>query len=160
MGVNPVVGQPGTAADFSVVMTNPHGGPIGGVSAVVTLPPGVEFVGASGAPDGSSYDAGSHTVTLLVGTMQAGQTTSMTIQVRVRDAAAAGSTLTATAAIWHDTLNCMSVSATLTLTPLGIPVTGAGPGLEELSGLLGSLLAAAAVLTAGWVTVRRTLRGR
>lgn len=114
--------------------------------AVLTdpLPPHTTFAAASG---GGSYDAGTNTVTWSLGTIPAGASGAVTLNVLVASSTTSGTMIENTATLAADGQQPLTASSSSTVAgqPISQVPAVSGPGLA----LLAALLAAA-----GWLRLR------
>jgi hypothetical protein len=159
MAASPAQGLPGGLLRFTVQVSNPHGGDIPAATIATELSSLAEFVGATATVGQAAYDPATRTVSLVLPALTPGQNVTLTIEVRVAANAPAGSQVTAASNAIVEGFSCLRSAASMTVTPAGIPVTGFGPGPQELMGLLlAGLGVAGAGLAAGWVVAGRVAR--
>ena len=119
--------------------------------------PGTEYVSATSSQGQPSHQASNNSVALNLGTLAPGQTVEMNVRMRISATAAAGSAVTAVVGAGANSTDCVTAGVTVTITPAGIPVTGSGPGWNEIRMmLLAGLGLLAVVLVAGWSLSQRT----
>jgi hypothetical protein len=161
ISASPAQGLPGTQSVFIVRASNPHTSEVNALSLTTSFTPGAEVTGARSNLGQPSFTPGGSSVTLGVGNLPAGQTVEIVIDVRLADNVAPGSTVAANVSANVVGYDCTQSSASVTITPLGIPVTGFGPGWAELRALLiGGLSLLALLLVAGFVVTNRAARPR
>jgi len=130
---------------YTLIATNPNSISIDEVSTSDTLPRQLDFVGASTDQGQFTFDAGSNTITFLIGTLGPGQRVVMTIRTRVNALAQPGDQLRNAAIInVGPAPRGTSNVVVLTLTPGSVPGTGLPP---DYSSLFTWILVVLAVLT-------------
>jgi uncharacterized repeat protein (TIGR01451 family) len=139
-------GTPGQSVSYVVTLRNNGPSDLPAVTLVATLPAGVTFTSANSAQGDAQHDASARTVTLAVLALGAGQEAVINIQAQIPADAQAGSLAAINVSVLESGVVCGHATATTTITPTGIPVTGGGPGLREvqlmlLAGLTGALAA-------------------
>jgi hypothetical protein len=157
----PAQGLPGGQSVLTVRASNPHTSDVSTLSLTTSLSPGATVVGARSNLGQPSFQPGGNSVTLVVDSLPAGQTVELVIDVRLADNVAPGGTVSASVNATVMGFACVQASTALTITPAGIPVTGAGPGWGELRVMLfAALTLAAGSLWAGRLVLRKRLARR
>ena len=163
LGISAAPGQalPGTEVAYTLVLNNPHNAAVADVNLTASLSALAEYLGASANQGQPAYQAGSNSVVLAVGTLAPGQTVQMTINVRLAANAPASSRVNVSASATVAGNPCLQAGAGVTITPAGIPVTGVGPGWEELRVMLfGGLTLIGALVWVGRTAGRRLFARR
>jgi hypothetical protein len=161
VSADPGQALPGTEVAFTVVINNPHNVAITDVTVSTSLGALAEYLGASANQGQPAYQAGNNSIVLAVGTLAPGQTVQMTINARLAANAPASSRVNASASATVAGNTCLQAGAGVTITPAGIPVTGVGPGWEEMRVMLfGGLTLLGALVWVGRSAGRRLFARR
>ena len=154
MSAAPPQALPGTEGAYSVRLNNPHGTALNNVTINIALPALAQYLNAT-ASAGTPIAQGNG-VSLALGSLPAGGVVEMTVRVLFAASAPASAPVTAGASVTVGAFTCLQGSATVTMTPAGIPVTGGGPGLAEIQVMAFTL----AALVGGAVLAGRFVRAR
>lgn len=132
MSAAPPQAVPGTEAVFTARAVNSHAVDVPNFTMSIALPPGATFVNVFSSQGQPTYQPGSHAVDLVLGSLGANQSVDMTVRVVLPASAVPGSTVTASGSAGVAGSRCLQATSSVTVTPSGIPVTGAGPGWGEI----------------------------
>jgi hypothetical protein len=152
----PAQALPGTEAAFTVRVTNPHAFNVDQVSVSTSLAAMAQFVSATSTQGQPVFQAGNNSVVLDLGTLTAGQSVDVTVRVLLAANAPASSQVGVSSSVSVAGQTCLQAAGAVTITPAGIPVTGGGPGWEEIR----VMLLAGLTLIVGAVWAGRQLLGR
>jgi uncharacterized repeat protein (TIGR01451 family) len=157
----PAQALPGTEVVFTVRLTNPHATELSQANVSAALPAGAVFVSATATQGQPVYQPATNSVDLTGLTLAASQSVDVSLRIQLPATAAAGSTLVVNAGAGVNGSSCVQASGAVTITPAGIPVTGIGPGWEDLrSMVLAGLGLLAVLLVAGWSVSQRVTSRR
>jgi uncharacterized repeat protein (TIGR01451 family) len=157
----PAQALPGTEAAYTLLVSNPHTVDITQVTVSTSLSNLAQYVSATASQGQPVFQGDSNSVSLAIGTLVPGQTVQLVVRVRLSAEAPASSPVTASASAAVNGVTCIQASATVIVTPAGIPVTGGGPGWHEIRVmLLAGLSLAAGTLWAGRLVVRKRFARR
>jgi uncharacterized repeat protein (TIGR01451 family) len=151
---------PGELVVFTATVKNPHQNVLSGVIVTETLSSLIEYQGATATKGQPVYDSQTRVVTLDIGTLAAGQSVVLVVTGRVSAQAKALNQVTSITQVCQAGGCCSTAGATANVIPAGIPVTGDGPGGQEISVILLAALGAAMVMLSGVGAVVRHGRRR
>jgi uncharacterized repeat protein (TIGR01451 family) len=144
------VARIGDTVTFTLTVTNPNAAPVTNVTVSDSLPAQLDFISVTTTFGSCAYDAGAHAVNCNLGMLAPHQVVTITIQTRVNDKARPPETLRNLMRIGDS-----QAEDSVIIIPDEIPVTGKGPGLQELLVIAALATLAASFPLALWLWRRR-----
>jgi uncharacterized repeat protein (TIGR01451 family) len=158
--VNIEQATPGDPAEFVVTVANPNSIEIPNVAVSDPLPALVIFVSAAASQGALTYDAGSHAVTVDIGTLAPGQVVEIRIQTRVSEQAQPPDEIRNVARLLRNGVPAGESGPSITVViPKTLPAAGEGPGPDEIiSMVIVGVAVGILVFIIVWIILRRNRR--
>jgi uncharacterized repeat protein (TIGR01451 family) len=155
--VDPALALPGELVVYTLTVTNPSNAPATAVVVSDTVPSVLQIIGATTTQ--GTFTISGQVVIFNIGTVNPGQTVTLTVTARLRDDAPAPSDVTNTGELRHQTGNPKVSSATLRITRGRLPATGLPPAEPIKFGeALGLLVVGMLLIFAGAMLWLRRVR--
>jgi uncharacterized repeat protein (TIGR01451 family) len=150
----------GAAVQYTIVVSNANSSALNNVVVTDTLPATFDMLTATTTQGTFLFATDTRLLTFTLGPMQPGQVVTIIIQGRLNNQVQPPNPVRNVATVCDDANHCAHSASALTTIPGSLPVTGEGPGPNEilvmvLAGLV-SLVLLAGLGLAGWRVWRRS----